>query len=233
MHFLLSGLTIVLIDLLLAGDNALVIAMAVRSLDPRHRRIRIACGAGAAVAIRGALTTVAARLLTVPYLQLCGGLLVLWIALKVLLDASEAPDSVAAPRRLRQAIWYIVVADITMSTDNILAIAGASHGHFGLILFGLAVSIPFVVFSSNLLARLMDRYPAVLYLGAGVLGKVGGEMILTDPFVVRVLHPSEAMRISIEAMLVVVLIATGWRLCSRMVRPETDPAAGGDPPALY
>ena len=215
MHFLLSGLSIVLIDLLLAGDNALVIAMAVRALNPRQRRIGIACGAGAAVVLRVALTTVAARLLTVPYVQLGGGLLVLWIALKVLLDASEPPDPAASPKRLRQAIWYIVVADVTMSTDNILAIAGASHGHFGLILFGLAVSIPFVVFSSNLLANLMNRFPATLYLGAGILGKVGGEMILTDPFVVRILHPTEPARLAVEALLVMLLVATGWRLCSR------------------
>ena len=215
MHFLLSGLSIVLIDLLLAGDNALVIAMAVRSLSPGERRIGIACGAGAAVALRVALTAVAARLLTIPYVQLCGGLLVLWIALKVLFDASDPPDSVASPNRLRQAIWYIVAADITMSTDNILAIAGASQGHFGLILFGLAVSIPFVIFSSNLLADLMDRYPATIYLGAGVLGKVGGQMMLTDPFIVRVLHPTKAMRLAVEAMLVVAVVGTGWRLCAK------------------
>src|SRR5512133_4297129 len=116
-HFLLSGLSIVLIDLLLAGDNALVIAMAVRSLSPRERRIGLACGAGAAVALRVALTTVAAQLLTVPYVQLCGGVLVLWIGLKVLLDASDPPESAPSPKRLRQAIWYVVVADITMSTD--------------------------------------------------------------------------------------------------------------------
>lgn len=215
MHFLLSGLSIVLIDLLLAGDNALVIAMAVRALSPSERRIGIVCGAGAAVVLRVALTTVAARLLTVPYVQLFGGLLVLWIALKVLMDASDSPESLASPKKLRQAIWYIVAADITMSTDNILAIAGASQGHFGLILFGLAVSIPFVVLSSNLLATLMDRYPATLYLGAGILGKVGGEMILTDPLIARILHPTEVMRGVVEAVLVVSLIATGWRLCSK------------------
>jgi YjbE family integral membrane protein len=214
-HFLLSGLSIVLIDLLLAGDNALVIAMAVRSLSPRERRIGIACGAGAAVALRVALTTVAAQLLTVPYVPLCGGVLVLWIGLKVLLDASDPPESTPSPKRLQQAIWYVVVADITMSTDNILAIAGASKGHFGLILFGLAVSIPFVVLSSNLLANLMDRYPAAIYLGAGVLGKVGGEMILTDPAVVRLLHPTDAMRFAVEATLVAALVVTGWRLCSK------------------
>ena len=142
-----------------------------------------------------ALTTIAARLLTIPYLQIAGGLFVLWIALKVLIDASSKPDESGAPHRLWQAIWYIVLADLTMSTDNILAIAGASHGNFWLILFGLAVSIPFIVFSSNLLANLMDRFPALIYLGAGILGQVGGEMILTDPLVTRVWHPTDLVRV--------------------------------------
>ena len=213
MHFLLSALSIVLIDLLLAGDNALIIALAVRSLPPRQRRIGIVGGAGAAVVLRIALTAVAARLLTLEYLQIAGGLLILWIALKVLLDASTPPDAAPPPTRFWQAIWYIVVADVTMSTDNVLAIAGASKGNFWLITFGLALSIPFVVFSSNLLANLMDRYPAAIYLGAGILGKVGGEMILTDPYVVRTLHPSDWVRYTVEAVLVAVLIVTGRLLC--------------------
>ena len=100
-----------------------------------------------------------------------------------------------------------------MSTDNVLAIAGASKGNFWLIAFGLGLSIPFVVFSSNLLSNLMDRYPATIYLGAGILGKVGGEMILTDPYVVRTLHPSDGLRYTVEAVLVAVLIVTGRLLC--------------------
>ena len=103
----------------------------------------------------------------------------------MIIDACEPPKNVEAPSKFWAAIWYIVVADVTMSVDNILAIAGASHGNFWLILFGLAVSIPFIVLSSNLLSRLMDRWPALIYVGAGILGKVGGEMILTDPVVVR------------------------------------------------
>ncbi|HXA51654.1 MAG TPA: TerC family protein, partial [Candidatus Acidoferrum sp.] len=184
MHFLLSALSIVLIDLLLAGDNALVIALAVRSLAPRERRLGIIGGASGAVLLRVCLTFVASELLTIRYLQIAGGLFVLWIAVKVLIDASEPADSVAAPRRMWQAIWYIVVADITMSVDNILAIAGASHGNFWLIFFGLAVSIPFVVLSSNLLSRLMDRWPVLVLMGSGILGKVGGDMVLSDRYVV-------------------------------------------------
>lgn len=209
MHFVLNGLAIVLIDLLLAGDNALVIAMAVRSLPKRERRIGIAGGAAAAVVLRIALTTVAARLLAIPYLQIAGGIFVVWIALKVLVDASDPPDCAPASKNLVQAIWYIVVADVTMSVDNILAIAGASKGHTGLIVFGLGVSIPFVIFSSNLLAGLMDRFPVTIYLGAAILGRVGGEMILTDPVLSRTLHPPDPLRYALEGLVIAVLLIAG------------------------
>ena len=217
MHFLLGALSIVLIDLLLAGDNALVIALVVRALPPRERRIGIVGGAGAAVVLRVALTAMAARLLTIPYLQIGGGVLILWIALKVLIDASTPPDAKPAPKRFWQAIWYIVVADLTMSTDNVLAIAGASRGNFWLIAFGLALSIPLVVLSSNLLSKLMDRFPVLLYLGAGILGKVGGEMILTDPFVVRLWHPGNVVRYAVEAALVIAVIVIGKIVCRTKV----------------
>ncbi len=208
-RFLASVVQIVLIDLLLAGDNALVIAVAVRALPPRERRIGTTCGAAVAVLLRVALTYLAARLLQIPYLQLAGGLFILWIAIKVLRDASDPPDAAPASQRLLQAIWYVVFADLTMSTDNILAIAGASNGNFLLILFGLCVSIPFVVFSSNLLADLMNRYPATIYLGAGILGKVGGDMILRDPFVIGLVHPTDLARYAVDAVLIVVVLLVG------------------------
>jgi len=209
-QFLLNGLRIVVIDLLLASDNALVIALAVRSLSRRERRVGTACGAALAVLLRIALTVVAARLLTIEYLKLAGGLFVLWIAWKVLGDVCEPPDAAPAPKRLLQAIWYVVFADLTMSTDNILAIAGASNGHFGLIVFGLALSIPFVVFSSNLLADLMNRFPVTIYLGVGILGQVGADMVLTDPSLVRALHPAAALRWGIEGAVVAALLVAGW-----------------------
>ncbi|HUB32029.1 MAG TPA: TerC family protein [Bryobacteraceae bacterium] len=212
MRFFLNLCSIILIDLMLAGDNALVIAMAVRSLPKRQRKIGSACGAGAAVALRVGLTFVAAQLLSIQFLKLAGGLLVLWIAVKVLRDASGPSEENPSPHRFLEAIWYIVFADITMSTDNILAIAGASQGNFGLILFGLAFSIPFVVLSSNLLAALMDRLPWLVYVGAAVLGKVGGDMVLTDPFVVRTLHPAVAVRYAIEAALALALFLAGFAM---------------------
>jgi YjbE family integral membrane protein len=213
MHFLLSGLSLVLIDLLLAGDNALVIALAVRSLPKHERRIGLIGGASGAVVLRVALTTVAARLLTIPYLQIAGGLLILWIALKVLIDASTPPDATLAPKRFWQAIWYIVVADLTMSTDNVLAIAAASKGNFWLIAFGLTLSISFVVLSSNLLSKLMDRFPALIYLGAAILARLSGDMILTDRLVVRLWHPPDVVRYAVEAALVIAVIAVGKLVC--------------------
>ncbi len=212
MHIVVAIFSIVFIDLLLAGDNALVIAMAVKALPARERRLGLVCGAAAAVVLRVALTVAAARLLEIPYLQLAGGVLVLWIAVKVLRDASDPPDAAPSSKRFWHAIWYIVLADLTMSTDNILAIAGASKGNVYLILFGLGLSIPFVVLSSNLLARVMDRYPATIFLGAGILGKVGGEMVLTDPVAVGMIHPSAVLRYGVEAGLAVGLIAFGWWL---------------------
>jgi YjbE family integral membrane protein len=214
-HLLFGVLSIVFIDLLLAGDNALVIAMAVRPLAPRERRIGSICGAAVAVALRVALTFIAAQLLDIQFLKLAGGLFVLWIAVKVLVDASEPPESVVAPKRLMQAIWYIVFADLTMSTDNIIAIAGVSNGHIELIIFGLALSIPFVVLSANLLAKLMDRYPITIYLGSAILGRVGGEMILTDNFVVRNWRPSTTLQYVVEAVLAVAVVVVGKILCDR------------------
>ena len=223
-RFLIGGLSIVLIDLLLAGDNALVIAMAVRALAPRDRRIGIACGAVLAVILRVALTAFASQVLTFEYVELAGGLFVLWIALKVMVDAADPPDAAPAARRLLKTIWFVVWADLTMSVDNILAIAGAAHGHIGLIAFGLGLSIPFVVFSSNLLADLMDRYPITIYLGVAILGKVGGDMVLEDRFLIRTAHPTEAVRYLVDALLIAVLLLAGRRWAAARRKHAETPA---------
>ncbi len=141
--------------------------------------------------------------------------------MKVLIDASEPPDAAPSPKRFWEAVWYIVIADLTMSTDNIVAIAGVSKGNFPLIVFGLCVSIPFVVLSSNLLAELMNRYPATIYLGAAILGRVGGEMAITDPWVSGWLHLSDLARYGVEGALAVAVVAAGWWLARR--RPASSP----------
>ncbi len=214
-QFLLQGFSLILIDLLLAGDNALVIAMAVRALPARERRIASSLGAAGAVILRVGLTFAAAQLLYLQFLKLAGGLLILWIAWKVMRDAEDPPEAAPAAGRLAQAIWYVIFADLTMSTDNVLAIAGASHGNIGLIVFGLAVSIPFVVMSSNLLAILLNRYPVTVYLGVAILCKVSGDMILEDPFSVRALHPGDTMRYAVDAALIVTLLGAGLALRRR------------------
>jgi len=128
---------------------------------------------------------------------------------KVLSDASSAPAAAPTRGSFLQAIWFIVFADITMSIDNVLAVAGAARGSVPLIIFGLCVSIPFVVFSSNLIAVLMDRYPAILYLGAAILGKVGGEMVVTDPFVMQTLHPSVPLTYVAEGLAIAGILVAG------------------------
>ena len=219
-RLLLDGFSIILIDLLLAGDNALVIAMAVRALPQRQRRLAIIFGAGAAVVLRVVLTIVAARLLGIEFIKLLGGAFIIWIAIKVLADASSEPGAETPGGQLLRAIWFIVVADITMSLDNVLAVAGAARGSVPLIIFGLCVSIPFVVFSSNLIATLMNRYPIVVYLGSAILGKVGAEMMLTDPFIVRTLHPPAGITYAAEALAIAGILAAG-RFLSERTRTST------------
>ena len=206
-------LSIVLIDIVLAGDNAVVIALAVRTLPPKERLLGIALGSGVAVALRVALTFVAAQLLAINYIKLVGGVLILWIAVKLLLDNTGDKAHGKEAGGLWQAVWLILVADITMSVDNVLAVAGASKGNFGLLLFGLGLSIPLVVFTSNLLAKLMDRYRIIIYLGSAILGKVGGEMIMTDRLMVETFHPESWLIHVVEAIFAigVVLVAVVWQ----------------------
>ncbi|OHE85017.1 MAG: tellurium resistance protein TerC [Verrucomicrobia bacterium RIFCSPLOWO2_12_FULL_64_8] len=221
--FLLAILSIILIDIVLAGDNAVVIALAVRTLPPVQRKWGIVLGAGMAVVLRVALTTVAAQLLGLNYVKLIGGVLILWIAVKLLLQDAENRDAGGkVAGNLWQAVWIIMVADITMSLDNVLAVAGASKGHFGLLLFGLGLSIPLVVFTSNLLARLMDRYPLIVYLGAAVLGKVGGEMIMTDPVVFQWVEPEPGLVRSVEVLMAVGVIGVALLLRKRSEPPPKD-----------
>jgi YjbE family integral membrane protein len=181
---------IVWIDIVLAGDNAVVIALAVRNLPPDKRKMGIILGAGAAVGLRAALTAVTTQLLTIPYLKLIGGVLILWIALKLLRQGEGThDDGKGGATNLWGAVWMILVADVTMSLDNVMAVGGAARGSFALIIFGLALSIPLVVFGSNLISKLMARYKIVVFIGAAILGKVGGEMILTDRIVAAHLLP--------------------------------------------
>lgn len=224
--FISSLLSIVLIDLVLAGDNAVVIALAVRHLPHRERKLGILLGCGAAVVLRVVLTFFAAKLLDLAFVKLVGGVLILWIAVKLMLDGHEDEENVHECKGLFDAMVTIVIADLLMSTDNILAVAGASGGSLPLLIFGLAVSIPFVVFTSNLLSNLMERYPIIITIGAAVLGKVGGEMIVTDPYMHKFLPQTPLIEYGAMVLgaLTVLVIAFACRAYKRR-RAATKSAA--------
>src|SRR6202049_2012231 len=196
----LKLVTIVLINLGLSGDNAVVIALAVKTL-PYGQRVRaLIAGATFAVVLRVTATFFAGQLLHVEFLKLIGGITILWIAVKLFPQAvpSEEPPG-ARPSSLWRAIWFILLADITMSLDNILAIAQVAQSNLALLIFGLGLSIPFVLFASGLLALLMDKYPVIVYLGAALLGKIGAEMMLTDRFMSQVFSPAPMLRYAVAA----------------------------------
>lgn len=207
--FFAAFMSIVLIDLILAGDNAVVIAAAVRTLPRKQRQKGILLGAGAAVVLRVVLTYFAAQLLQMSYVKLIGGLFILWIAVKLFVDSAPDEEVRQNATSILQALWVIVVADLTMSVDNVLAVAGASKGNLFLLLFGLGLSIPFVVLTSSLLSLLMDKYPFIIYAGAGVLGKVGAEMIFTDPLVLEWTRIPEPLLYGLEALFAVGVIVVG------------------------
>ncbi|MBV6432947.1 MAG: hypothetical protein IANPNBLG_03094 [Bryobacteraceae bacterium] len=193
----------------------MVIALAVKSLGPRERKVGIGVGAGLAVALRIVLTFFAAKLLLIEFVKLAGGVLILWIAVKLLVDDTSESHGTKEANTLWQAMVYILIADITMSTDNILAIAGTSKGHLGLLIFGLGLSIPFVVFTSNLLAAVMDRFPVIVVIGAAILGRVGGEMILTDPWVHGMFKPAKWVEYLAQAVFAVGVVAAGKYIAGR------------------
>jgi YjbE family integral membrane protein len=180
----LQVLQIVWIDLLLSGDNAVVIAMACRSLPQEQRRWGIILGAGAAVVLRIAFAAVIVQLLALPYVHIVGGVLLLWIAVQLALD-DHAAHKVKARSSLFGAVATIVVADGVMSLDNVVAIAGAARGSLELMIFGLVLSVPLIVFGSTLLLKVLDRFPIIAWGGAALLGWIAGEMIAAEPFIDR------------------------------------------------
>jgi len=186
--FLASIGSVMFIDIILSGDNAVLIAMAARNLPAAQKSKCIWFGSGLAVVIRIVLTFFIAQLLEISYVKLVGGALILWIAVKLFEGSDEEQTGDAAS--MWQALKLILIADLTMSLDNMLTVAAASHGNMFLLLFGLGVSIPLVVFASSLLSVLMDKYPIIVVVGAAILGKLGGEMMITDPFVIKLLPSS-------------------------------------------
>jgi YjbE family integral membrane protein len=178
--FWIGLLKIIGVNLILSGDNAVVIALAARSLPQRQQKAAVLWGSGAAVAMRIVLTIFAVALLTLPWLKLVGSLLLFWIGIKLLLP-EEGDENIDASDNLISAIKTILIADLVMSIDNVIAVAAAAQGSMTLLVLGLAISIPLVIFGSTLLLHLMERWPVIITIGGGLLGFVAGEMLVTDP----------------------------------------------------
>jgi YjbE family integral membrane protein len=218
----IAFLSIVFIDLVLAGDNAVVIAMAVRNLPFAQRKKGILLGAGAAVLLRIILTFFVAKLLTFSLIKFFGGLLLVWISLRLSMEKVHGNREYKGGKTLEQAVATLMIADLLMSVDNILAIAGASRGDPFLLIFGLGLSIPLVVFASNIFSKLIDKYPGILYIGVAILGRVAGEMIITDPWIHALIEPSKPTEYIFQAVLMGGVVGAGifWNREKRSKRKD-------------
>jgi YjbE family integral membrane protein len=221
--FIAKIASIVLIDLVLSGDNAVVIGMAARRLPADARKRAIVLGGVGAVALRVTFTILAALLLDIPLLRAIGGVLLLWIAYK-LVRPHEESHNVSAADSLSQAVKTIILADFVMSLDNILAVGGASEGHLGLLIFGLLFSIPILMLGSELVARVLGRLPVLLYVGVIVLVITATRMILHDDKVKELYHANIMETAIVAAVLSAVIIWLGLR--SGSSAPPPPPAAG-------
>lgn len=212
--FLISLLQIIVIDILLGGDNAVVIALACRRLPEAQRNRGIAWGVVGAIALRVVLIVFALQLLALPFLKIFGALILLWIGIKLLQPEDDNPhDQIESSTNLLGTIKTIVVADAVMSLDNVIAVAGAAKGDLGLVVFGIVISIPIIVRGSKLVLRLMDRFPGVITLGGALLGWIAGEMLASDvvvkPYLVGLplwLHHSMA----VAGALFVIVVGTWY-----------------------
>jgi YjbE family integral membrane protein len=204
--------SIVIIDLTLAGDNALVIALAVRNLPARQQFYGRLWGTAGAVGLRLAFIFIATFLLRISYLQVVGGLLLIWIAIKLVRQqGGEGEGHVRQGTSLMEAVWIIIVADAVMSLDNVLAVAAAAHGDMLLVIFGIGLSIPIVIWGSGLLARLMNRFAWIIWVGGGILGYFAVQMILHDKALARWIGTDQpAWGPALAVAVALVITALGW-----------------------
>lgn len=209
-------LQIVGLNLVLSADNAVVIALAARSLPPKQQKLAVLYGTVGAMALRISLTIAAVELLKIPYLKLAGAALLLWIAVKLLLPGQREPGAIASSMSLSSAVKTILVADVMMSLDNVLAVAAAAKDNLALVVLGLALSIPVVVFGSTILVRVMERWPVIIVLGAALIGWVAGALAVSDP-VIRdsVDAAAQWMRWTAPAAGAVFVVALGKWLSAR------------------
>lgn len=208
--FLAALAQIMLVNIVLSGDNAVVIALAARNLPPQHQKQAILWGSGGAVVLRIGLTVIAVQLLKIPFLQFLGGLLLVWIALQLLVEDDEEEGGHHAHSDLMGAVKTILIADVVMSLDNTLAIAGVAKGDWTLLIAGLALSIPLIVLGSTVIMKIMDRFPIVVYIGAALIAWTAGEMIDSDkavePFMPHVMHGTPYLAMLLTAG----VLGYGW-----------------------
>ena len=204
-------LGIVLVNLTLSGDNALVIALAVRTLPPRLRLLGRIWGTAGAILLRIVFVFIAIWLLALPFLEAVGGLMLLWIAIKLVRPPNVGENGQPAREAgsLREAVWVIIMADVVMSLDNVLAVAGVARGEMVLVVIGIVLSLPLVVFGSAVLSLCMERWPWIIWLGGGVLGYVAGDMIMRDAGE-RWLSLTPTWSVAAACGLAAVVAALGW-----------------------
>ncbi len=185
--FWIPLLQIIGVNIVLSGDNAVVIALAARSLPPLQQKKAIFWGSGAAILMRIVLTIFAVKLLTLPYLKLIGAGLLIWIGIQLLLP-DDGEENISSSDHLMTAIKTILLADLVMSLDNVIGVAAAAKGSMPLLVIGLAISIPLVIFGATMLLKIMERFPIIITIGGGLLGWVAGEMAISDPAVSEWIH---------------------------------------------
>ena len=220
--FWVAVLQIIMIDIVLSGDNAVVIALACRNLPPEQRKRGIFWGVAGAVGLRVVLTMAAALVMNLPWLKLVGGLLLLWIGVKLLVPEDDDESGITPASHLWGAVRTIIVADFVMSLDNVIGVAGASHGNLFLLLFGLLVSIPLIIWSSQIILRLMERWPVVVVIGAGLLGWVAGAMIWSDPALAALVAQAPAGGATVAAALSATLVVVLGKWLERRTLRQRD-----------
>jgi len=203
-------MAIILIDLVLAGDNAIVIALAARQLPPHLQKRAIMWGTVGAIAVRSIMTLGVVWLLKIPGLMLVGGLGLVWIAYKLLADTGEEEHSGPAVQTFWGAMKTIVVADALMGIDNVLGVAGAAHGSMDLVVLGLLISVPIVVFGSTVVLKLVERFPVIIQLGSAVLAFTAAKMIVNEPLLDAVFDDSAVARIATYTVAVAGVLLLGW-----------------------
>ena len=222
-------LAIILIDLVLAGDNAIVIALAARNLPPEHQNKAIMWGTVGAIVVRSAMTVGVVWLLKIPGLMLVGGLGLLWIAFKLISDTSEDEHEGSGATTFWGAMKTIIVADALMGVDNVLGVAGAANGDFTLVVLGLLISIPIVVLGSKLVLQLVEKWPVIIHLGAAVLAFTAAQMIINEKLLDPIFDGGEAINLLARGATYVVAIAgvlgLGWWATKRQENPENETQA--------